>query len=163
MLSVSFSDTSTYMGVSWNRGTPKSSILVGFPSIHFWVSPLMEAPRKLFSVSFNRVFSVIGAGRYLGPTLAWQQLGPHGGAQNIPQSTVKLAGLDCSPIHVTGHWMGLNHFYLAVICGVGTERSSPLLSNKPSKRGALKVKSWFITPSNHSYTDLPQKTYHYLP
>ena len=75
----------------------------------------MEAPRKLFSVSFNRVFSVIGAGRYLGPTLAWQQLGPHGGAQNIPQSTVKLAGLDCSPIHVTGHWMGLNHFYLAVI------------------------------------------------
>ena len=36
-----------HMGVSWNKGTPKSSILMGFSSInhHFWDTPMtMEPP-----------------------------------------------------------------------------------------------------------------------
>ena len=34
------------MKVSWNRGTPKSSILVGFPllTIHFWGIPYFQVP-----------------------------------------------------------------------------------------------------------------------
>ena len=36
----------SYMEVSWNRGPPKSSILIGFSIINhqFWIPPFMETP-----------------------------------------------------------------------------------------------------------------------
>ena len=42
----------TYMEVSWNGGTPKSSILIGFsikPS-NYWVPPFMETPIYITSL-----------------------------------------------------------------------------------------------------------------
>ena len=42
-----------HMVVSWNRGTPKSSILVGFFLINqpFWIPPFMETPILLLVIS----------------------------------------------------------------------------------------------------------------
>ena len=46
-----------YMGVSKNRGTPKSSILRGFSIINhpFWGTPILETPIKRDPIIFLRM------------------------------------------------------------------------------------------------------------